>query len=80
VSLIALEGSDARLELGWQLIGESHRPARGVGESLKPVLLVAVEDLRQGRRDPTSQKRQSEGTCFARPHLVVVSESEGLVP
>src|SRR5215468_5545886 len=45
---LTLDGDDARLELGWQLIGEPHRPPRPVAESLKPVLFVPVEDLVSG--------------------------------
>src|SRR5262249_50019412 len=46
--LLALDGDDARLELGWQLIGEPHRPPRPVAESLKSVLFVPTEDLVSG--------------------------------
>jgi hypothetical protein len=46
--LLAFDGDDARLELGRQLIGQSHRPARAIAESLKAVLLIAVEDFVAG--------------------------------
>src|SRR5215468_12171660 len=45
---LTLDGDDARLELGWQLIGEPHRPPRPVAESLKSVLFVPTEDLVSG--------------------------------
>src|SRR5262249_23332003 len=48
IGLLVLDGDDARFDLGRQLIGESHRSARAVGDSLKPVLFVAVEDLVPG--------------------------------
>jgi hypothetical protein len=48
VRLLSLDGDDARLELGRQLVGEPDRPARAVGERLEPVFLVAVENLVTG--------------------------------
>ena len=48
VLFLALDGDDACLELGRQLIGEPDRPARAVGERFEAVLLVAVKDLVSG--------------------------------
>jgi hypothetical protein len=45
MAFLALDGDDARLELGRQLIGESDGPARAVGERLKAVFFVPLEDL-----------------------------------
>jgi hypothetical protein len=59
VLLLALDGDDACLELGRQLIGEPDRPARAVGERFEAVLLVAVEDLVSSLREMPKSRQTS---------------------
>ena len=46
--LVALEIDDQPLHLVRQLVGIAHRPARAIGKSIEPFLLVAIEDLVAG--------------------------------
>ena len=48
MGLLALEGDDQALDLGRQLVGVAHRPARAVAQGLEAMLLVAIEDLVAG--------------------------------
>ena len=48
VRLLALEPDNQALDLRRQLVGIAHRPPRAVAQRLKPVLLVAIEDLVAG--------------------------------
>src|SRR5579863_10282618 len=48
MGLVLLEPDDRALHLMRQLVGVSHRPARSIGQGLKPMLLVAIKDLVAG--------------------------------
>jgi hypothetical protein len=46
--LVALEIDDQPFQLGGQLVGIAHRPARAIGEGIEPLILVAAGDLVTG--------------------------------
>src|SRR5258708_16587230 len=46
--LLALEGDDQALDLGWQLVGVAHGAARAMPQRCDPAILVALEDLVAG--------------------------------
>src|SRR5258708_6088877 len=46
--LLALEGDDQALDLGWQLVGVAHGAARAIRQRFDPAILVALEDLVAG--------------------------------
>src|SRR6202166_212735 len=48
VRLLGLEPDDQALDLNRQLIGIAHRPPGAIGQGLKAVFLVAVENLVAG--------------------------------
>src|SRR5712671_6550201 len=48
MGLVSLEPDNQALNLLWQLIGIAHWPARPVAQGLKPVRLVAIENLVAG--------------------------------
>src|SRR5713101_3752369 len=48
MGLVLLELDDRALHLARQLVGIAHRPPRAIGQSLEPMLLVAIEDLVAG--------------------------------
>ena len=64
VRLVAFEGDDQAFDLGRELIGIAHRPPGSVGEGLKAVLLVAIEDIVSGlARD--AELAAQVGHCLA---------------
>ena len=48
VRLLGLEADNQALDLLRQLVGIAHRPPRAIAQRLKPVLLVAIENLVAG--------------------------------
>src|SRR5260370_15421074 len=46
--VLALEGDDQALDLGWQLVGVAHGAARAIRQRFDPAILVALEDLVAG--------------------------------
>ncbi len=48
VRLLGLEPDNQALDLLRQLVGIAHRPPRAIAQGLKPVLLVAIENLVAG--------------------------------
>jgi hypothetical protein len=48
VRLLGLEADNQALDLLRQLVGIAHRPPRAIAQGLKPVLLVAIENLVSG--------------------------------
>ena len=52
VRLLGLETDNQALDLLRQLVGIAHRPPRAIAQGLKPVLLVAIENLVAGLAAP----------------------------